>query len=294
MVLMSLGRIPEVVERLRAAAALGYGLLPADTWQTLAGYEWNLGDLAACRRVALGAVEALGAAAEALGLREYARSAAAVERVAPDLPRLPALVVTAVAPGSAGEAAGLREGDAILAIDGGDIESANGASDAFRGLLVVPPAGARRSADLRVRREGAILDVAVPRPAEGVQAVSYAGPARVLLSVTGRTPGGAAERAGVLSGDVLWSIGGVAPESLHHAGSLLPKDGEAPKRVVFRRFKGSVERGARLRRDASGAPLRDEAGRVSWESEDIAFDAAPGELLGIHAVPFFFAEPSWR
>ncbi len=121
-------------------------------------------------------------------------------------------VVLDVAPDSPAEAAGLKAGDKLLALDGAATTAPQAAKDRLRGLV------AGRATPVVVSRAGAEVRLSLtPRPASkpfsaptGARAVLGIQSGEVLPAggseVTGVTAGSAAEKAGVKAGDVVLKL----------------------------------------------------------------------------------------
>jgi len=111
---------------------------------------------------------------------------------------LPYVTVARVDPGSPAEALGLRRGDALLRI--GDV-SVERVSDVWRAIAALPSGAGKTSIAWVPGRRGLLGGLrAVPVP-------DRPGEFRVVLAKV--APGSAAERAGLLPGDVLLEAGGL-------------------------------------------------------------------------------------
>lgn len=125
-----------------------------------------------------------------------------VGTVIPNLPDLPA-VVGGVEEGSSAAAAGLREGDRILAVDG---EEVGNWPDVSFALMTSPG----RPVGLTVERDGETFGATVtPARDEKYETGDLAGLyPRLLPSITVVERGGAAERAGLQAGDQIRAVDG--------------------------------------------------------------------------------------
>jgi len=137
--------------------------------------------------------------------------------------------VTGVDPGSRGEAAGLREGDLILSLDGATLAEARDVGRRFREIEPGSRAG------LSVSRAGQLTELEVERARRSYLGIAPASPSDEQRAALGLrddeglllrrvTDDGPAASAGLLEGDVLLSIAGRSV-GMHNLSALLSQLG---------------------------------------------------------------------
>jgi len=141
-----------------------------------------------------------------------------------------------VSPEGPAALAGLREGDAILRINGQAVRGWGGNAFGIQESIFYS--------------EGPTLTVEVDRPGVGILSFTVApkenpnlenlrtigiGPAQNEVSVTRAMPGSPAEKAGILPGDVLLAINGQKVWSDVHASSLIAAAGLQPIQITILR-----------------------------------------------------------
>ncbi len=169
-----------------------------------------------------------------------------------DVPKGPP-VVEAVADGSPAEAAGLRPGDRIVAVDGEPIEEIGDYQEVLRQELLSPG----RTFRYEVERDGKRLTVPVTITPDPLYGVGWDGVRIRLPVMVGQVvPGSAAERAGLRKGDRILRVDGQPPLALEDVSRLLR--GKAGREVTL-----DVERdGREMRIVAVPEPTGDGGARL--------------------------------
>ena len=143
--------------------------------------------------------------------------------------RLQPAVVQSIAPNSAGQAAGFRKGDRIVAIDGKAVENWQDAEFAF----AISP---RQKLSVAVDRAGSSLTIPlVPRGVSKFD-IGYTGIGPALHPRVGRVLSRSpAEAAGFQSGDVILSVSGETVESVPEVLEAVGRHSPGPETFVVTR-----------------------------------------------------------
>lgn len=172
----------------------------------------------------------------------------------------------AVLPGQAAEQAGLRDGDELVAVGGLAVDPAAGP-----GRLLARAMGDGRPLELRVRREGAALDLRIePRAGQDPELLLLGfQPADTRVAALR----GAARAAGFVlhRDDLLLAVAGTP---VHSADDVLDAEAAAP----------AGDLSLRLRRDGTELDLLLPAAQRPALAADVAFDYDPGRTV-VRTVP---------
>ncbi len=143
--------------------------------------------------------------------------------------RLQPAVIQSIAPNSAGQAAGFRKGDRIVAIDGKPVENWQDAEFAF----AISP---RQKLSVAIDRAGSSLTIPlVPRGVSKFD-IGYTGIGPALRPRVGRVLSRSpAEAAGFQSGDVILSVSGETVESVPEVLEAVGRHSPGPETFVVTR-----------------------------------------------------------
>ncbi|MEZ5399789.1 MAG: RIP metalloprotease RseP [Bryobacteraceae bacterium] len=134
-----------------------------------------------------------------------------------------------VLPDSAAAAAGLREGDRVVAFDGKR-------DPGWEDILLTEIASVNRAIPVTVERDGQQLDLTVtPKLDErnGIGTIGWAEQSDVMIS--GVEPGMDAERQGLRGGDMMVSVNGVPVRSAYRLREIIKASNGSPVDVVYSR-----------------------------------------------------------
>ncbi len=191
-------------------------------------------------------------------------------------------VVNNVIEDSVADRAGLRAGDEILAVDGQEtiiwrqvtLRMLGRLGETGTISLTIDPADSSSLRELRLPIEAWMSAETAPNPVTDLGIIQFEIPAKIA----GLIPGGAAEAAGLLSGDEIISVDGRSIRGWTHWVEVIRASPELTLDVVVKR--GEIETGLLLRPDRVNQQDGTEIGSIgAYVQETTLAELLPPEML---------------